>query len=124
MASPFRALALLVLVASTAACAAVPFSSSAPVRVGPGQICEFDGQLYRLVVVHDDFVLLRYRDATGEAGALSGFLDEVFRVNRYRVGEGRWTALEAMPGMRVQWAGGDDFVLARESDPSGPAMGL
>lgn len=120
-----RTLLVLALAASIAACASTSsLSNPDPVRAAPGDIVEFDGNLYRLVLVHDDFVILRYREASGEAGGLSGFLDEVFRVNRYRVGEGRWASLEAMPGVQVQWAGGDSFVLARDGTRSGPAMGL
>jgi len=119
-----RTLAILAVAASFAACASTSSSSgSDPVRAAPGDVVEFDGNLYQLVLIQDDFVILRYREPSGEAGGLSGFLDEVFRVNRYRVGEGRWGSLESMPGVQVQWAGGDNFVLARDAAAS-PAMGL
>ena len=117
-----RTLAVLAVAVSFAACASTS-SSSDPVRAAPGEVVEFDGQLYQLVLIQDDFVILRYREPSGEAGGLSGFLDEVFRVNRYRVGEGRWGSLESMPGVQVQWAGGDNFVLARDV-AAAPAMGL
>ena len=119
-----RALAVLAVAASFAACASTSSSSSEAVRAAPGDVVEFDGNLYQLVLIQDDFVILRYREPSGEAGGLSGFLDEVFRVNRYRVGEGRWGSLESMPGVQVQWAGGDNFVLARDGGMPAPAMGL
>ena len=129
LSAALRALAAAALAALLPACASSRSAAPAPVRVSPGQVAEFDGGLYQLVAIHDDFVLLKSREASGEAGALSGFLDEVFRVNRYRVGEGRWGGLERVPGLGVRWAGGEEFVLVRD-DPSGtpaprmPAMGM
>jgi hypothetical protein len=120
-----RNLAFLALAAFLAACASTPSATRAdPIKIGPGDVFEFEGTLYSLVLVQDDFVLLRYREASGAAGGLSGFLDEVFRVSRYRLGEGRWVSAESMPGLQVQWAGGDNFVLGPNAAAAAPAMGL
>ena len=73
----------------------------------------------------DDFILMRYLDS-GTAGGLSGFMDEVIRVSRYELRQGRWNSEPGKPELRMQWAGGDAFVLDRQIAPTAPtpAMGL
>jgi len=125
--NPFaRALGVLALSGLASACASTSGSPDGPVRLEPGDTVEFQGETYRLMLVQDDFVLLRYRDP-GTPGGLSGFMDEVLRVSRYRLGEGRWSAEEGQPAVRMRWTGGDAFVLDRDAGGGlavAPAMGL
>jgi len=80
----------------------------------PGDTASFHGERYRLQQVQDDFVLLRFRDPDDGQGAISGYVDEVFRVSRYDLGQGRWYGSSRMPGVYVQWLGLEAFAL--ESD--------
>ncbi len=52
---------------------------------------------------------------------ISGFVDEVFRVSRYDLGEGRWYANEKLPGVYLQWLGLDSFALAHDRSAVGDA---
>ena len=108
--------ALLLLAAG---CAST--SGSGIGRLDPGQTVEFDGKAYQLRQVQEDFVLLRYREPGSEAGALSGFVEEVFRVSRYDLGAGRWYANEKLPGLYLQWMGLDSFALAHDRKAIGDA---
>ena len=120
-----KALGVLAPALSASACATLGGNSTDPVRLEPGDTVDFGGETYRLVLVQDDFVLLRYVDP-GTPGALSGFMDEVMRVSRYHVRQGRWNSDEGKPELRMQWAGGDAFVLDRpvQAAMPSPAMGL
>lgn len=108
------ALASLLLLAPLLAapgCASVAAPDSEIVE--PGDTFSFEGNEYRLLQVQEDYVLLRFREPGSEAGAISGFVDEVFRVTRYDLGQGRWYASQRLPGVYVQWRGLDAFELAR-----------
>jgi hypothetical protein len=113
-----RPLAVLLLVLA-AGCA----STAGPgiQRIEPGQTVEFDDRAYQLRQVQEDFVLLRYRDPGTEKGIISGFVDEVFRISRYDLGEGRWYAHEKLPGVYLQWLGFDSFGLAHDRKAVGNA---
>jgi len=118
MTNAFRVLRPVFLVAvALAAAACASTSGGPPAKFGPGQTVEFGGTAYQLHQDDQDFVLMRHREPTGEAGAISGFVDEVFRVSRHRLGEGRWTDPVRAPGVALQWRGLDTFSLARADDP-------
>jgi hypothetical protein len=110
---------LPILVLLAAGCAST--SAGGIQRLEPGQTVEFDGRAYQLLQVQEDFVLMRYRDPATEPGAISGFLDEVFRISRYDLGEGRWYANEKLPGVYLQWMGLDSFGLAHDRKVLGNA---
>jgi hypothetical protein len=117
MSNPFRVLRpvfLVAVAAMAAACAST--AGSPPSRFGPGETVEFNGTAYQMILVDQEFVLMRQRDSVGEAGGISGFVDEVFSVPRYRLGEGRWTNPTKAPGVALQWLGFENFALTRDDD--------
>ena len=123
---PFvRTFGILALSFLASSCAALSGGPDDPVRLEPGDTVDFEGETYRLMLVQDDFVLMRYLDSN-TAGGLSGFMDEVIRVSRYELRTGRWNSEPGKPELRMQWAGGDAFVLDRQVAPTAPtpAMGL
>jgi hypothetical protein len=92
-------------------------------RIGPGEVVEFGDEAYKLLGVQEDFVLLRYRQRGEVPGGITGFVDEVFRVTRYDLGEGRWYAHEKAPGVCFQWMGFDSFALAEHRElPKGAVV--
>ncbi len=82
--------------------------------VAPGKAFALDGNDYRIDVVQEDFVLMQRVEPEGNPGEITGWVKEVFRVSRYDLGTGRWYMYENMPGAYLQWAGGDNFVVARD----------
>ena len=121
---PARILPVLLLSAA-AALAASCASRPAPgvVRpIEPGEAFEFEGGAFQLRRVQEDYVLLRFREPSPDAGGISGFMDEVLRVSRYDLGEGRWYASEKLPGVYLQWLGLDSFALARDRDAVAEAV--
>jgi len=113
-----NALCLLVL-GLAAGCAGS--SASGIQRIEPGQTVEFDDRAYQLRQVQEDFVLLKYREPGSGQGALSGFVDEVFRISRYELGEGRWYAHQKHAGVYLQWLGLDSFGIAHDREALGGA---
>lgn len=107
---PLLALAALLGAALLASgCASRRGASGA---VHPGDTFSFDGKSYLLQQVQEDFVLLRYREQEeGGSDLISGFVDEVFRVSRYDLGQGRWYGSSRLEGVYVQWLGLDAFAL-------------
>ena len=118
MASPRTAIYLLLLVLA-AGCAST--SASGIQRIEPGQTVEFDDRAYQLRQIQEDYVLLKYREPGAEQGALSGFVDEVFRISRYDLGEGRWYANQRNSGVYLQWLGLDSFGIAHDRAALGGA---
>ena len=104
-------LVLAALAVFSAACASAPPVPSP--RVLPGDTFAFEGEEYLLQQVQEDFVLLRYVDP--DDAPISGYVEEVFRVSRYDLGQGRWYAHRRLPGVYLQWLGLDAFALARGS---------
>ncbi len=84
--------------------------------VQSGRTFAFEGNAYRIDRVEDEYVLMRRVDSDGSPGEITGWVKEVFRVSRYDLGSGRWYMYEGMPGAYLQWAGGDDFTIARNRD--------
>jgi len=115
---------LFAVVALATACASTGSGTSG--RFGPGDTFEYEGTGYKLLQVEQDYVLMRHRSPDGEAGAISGYVDEVLRVPRSRLGEGRWVAGEKMPGVSLQWLGLDSFSLVRDGgaaeEPAAPEV--
>ena len=123
---PFvRTFGILALSFLASSCASLSGGPDDPVRLEPGDTVDFEGETYRLMLVQDDFILMRYLDS-GTAGGLSGFMDEVIRVSRYELRTGRWNSEPGKPELRMQWAGGDAFVLDHQikGGATAPAMGL
>jgi len=118
-----RALLLVAVLFTGAVASAGCASTSANgiQRLDPGQTVEFDGKAYQLQQVQEDFVLLRYREPGGDKGAISGFVDEVFRISRYDLGTGRWYSNDKLPGVYLQWMGFDSFALAHDRKAIGDA---
>ncbi len=83
-------------------------------RVQPGETIEFEGQVFQMRKVQEDFVLLRYREPGGVGGGISGFVDEVFRVCRYDLGAGCWYTHARLPDVYLQWLGFDSFAMAHD----------
>jgi hypothetical protein len=83
-------------------------------RIEPGETIEFEGRVFQMRQVQEDFVLLRYREPAGVGGGISGFVDEVFRVCRYDLGEGRWYTHAKLPDVYLQWLGLDSFAMAHD----------
>ena len=80
--------------------------------IHPGDTFSFEGKDYVLRQVQDDFVLLRFREPGDDSsGLISGYVDEVFRVSRYDLGQGRWYGSSRLQGVYVQWLGLDAFAL-------------
>ena len=125
MKSLARTLGVLALSILASSCASLSGGPDDPVRLEPGETVDFEGETYRLMLVQDDFVLMRYLD-NNDAGGLSGFMDEVLRVSRYELRKGRWNSEPGKPELRMQWAGGDAFVLDHQIQGAAPApaMGL
>lgn len=117
--NPLRAIALLMLFLVAAGCAST--SASGIQRIEPGQTVEMDDKAYQLRQVQEDYVLLRYREPGSEKGAISGFVDEVFRISRYDLGEGRWYANQNNAGVYLQWLGFDSFGIAHDRKAIGNA---
>jgi hypothetical protein len=118
---PVAALALAF--AALAGCATSPPTPGLH-RLEEGKSVEFDGRLYMLDRVEEDYVVRRYREP-GEGRIISGFVEEVFRVSRYDLGQGRWHAGGKLPGAYLQWLGLDSFALVHEPAgyvPSGTVM--
>ncbi len=88
--------------------------SSGPAEARPGREFTFEDQDYRMLVVDTDFVLLRRVGSDSGPGEITGFVQEVFRVSRYDLGEGRWYVHRSLPGTYIQWRGGDSFALTRD----------
>ena len=114
----FSRVASAVLLAAAAAlaqgCASAPARSGGMESIRPGDTVDFDGQTFQLRQVQEDFVLLRYRAPGTEGGGITGFVDEVFRVSRYDLGNGQWYSHAKLPGTYVQWLGLDSFALAHD----------
>ena len=119
MTSPRTVLCLLLLLVLAAGCAST--SASGVQRIEPGGEVEFEGRAYKLQQVQEDYVLLRYREPGSTEGALSGFVDEVFRISRYDLGEGRWYANQKNAGVYLQWLGLDAFGIAHSREALGGA---
>jgi hypothetical protein len=113
MFKPLAAAALLLAAAFAAGCAGTSGAGGME-SVRPGDVVEFDGQVFQLRQVQEDFVLLRYREPGGAGGGITGFVDEVFRVSRYDLGAGQWYSHAKLPGTYVQWVGLDSFALAHD----------
>jgi hypothetical protein len=101
----------LLLAALAGACAST-------VRAGYGAVTtdapfDFEGNSYVLRFVGEDYVVLRETDEEGRPGEISGWVREVFRVNRHDLADGRWPLHESMPGVYVTWRGGETFDVAR-----------
>jgi hypothetical protein len=108
----WRTVFLAAVAATAAACASAGPSSSS--RFGPGEVVVFDGNSYQMLQVDQDFVLMRHREPVGEAGGISGYVDEVFRVSRYKLADGRWVSPERAPGIALQWLGLETFALSKD----------
>ena len=121
---------LLTRVLFVAALSALPLGCASPgpsgaslpagvEKVVPGETIEFEGQVFQLRKVQEDYVLLRYKEPGGTGGGISGFVDEVFRVCRYDLGNGSWMTHRNLPGVYLQWLGLDSFALARDRSALG-----
>lgn len=106
---------LLTAAALVAGCASAPANRGTE-TLRPGDIVEFEGQVFQLRQVQEDYVLLRYRAPGAEGGLISGFVDEVFRVSRYDLGAGQWYSHAKLPGTYVQWVGLDAFAMAHDRE--------
>ncbi len=106
--------ALLAFALVFAGCASSPPVPRGARVIRPGDEFGFQGKAYQFLKVADEFVLLRDVPYEGTPGAMSGFLEEVFRVHRDDLGRGRWYMHPRLPGCYLQWRGGDEFTLARD----------
>lgn len=113
------AVPVLLLLLLAAGCAGT--SAAGIQRIEPGQTVEFEDRAYQLRQVQEDYVLLRYREPGAGQGALSGFVDEIFRISRYDLGEGRWYANARNSGVYLQWLGLDSFGIAHDRAALGGA---
>ena len=117
MTNAFRVLRPVFLAAvALAAAACASTSGGGPSRFSPGETVRFDGAVYQMFQDDQEFVLMRHREPSGEAGGISGFVDEVFRVPRHSLSEGRWTDSRRAPGIALQWLGFEKFALTRAED--------
>jgi len=115
-ANTMLAAAVLAVAGLTAGCAALAGSPDTPERIVPGTPFAYEGDDFRMMMVQDDFVVVRLVRPDGNPGEITGWVDEVFRVSRYDLGEGRWYMYEGMPGAYLQWRGGYHFSLVRDRE--------
>jgi hypothetical protein len=110
----------LLLAALAGACASTGGTESGAVTTDAP--FRFEGNSYLVRFVGEDYVVLRETDEEGRPGEISGWVREVFRVNRHDLADGRWPLNESMPGVYVHWRGGETFDVVREHAPDGGAV--
>jgi hypothetical protein len=95
-------------------CAGVPaVPRDGEIVVHPGEEFRCDGHRYRLLVAQDDYVIQEYVKPEGTPGEVSGWLRQVFRLNRASLAEGRWYMDPSLEGVYVNWRGENTFAIAR-----------
>jgi hypothetical protein len=110
-------LLLLLVTATVTGCASTrEVPDSGVVKLHPGHTFTFEDQTYRIDKVAGDYVVMRHADGAGDKGEITGWVEEVFRVNREYLSEGVWRMHPKLSGLYLRWLGGDVFSISR--DPS------
>lgn len=116
-----RFLFLLAMFIVMSGCASMPsIPEKGEIALRPGGTFRFQDREFRLDSVQEDFVFMQNVKPDGKGGEVAGWVEEVFRVSRYDLGQGRWHMHPKLSGLYLRWLGGDGFAISRDAAVLGP----